>query len=210
MPAGRAKTSFLLFQRPAATLVPARIGGTYVIRLFDNCTYDPTPGVMLMKTCYKSISGLLSIALVIFTVATARAVTYDLNADWSDSANPNGVWTYREGTNALPHVTAWQGLSGDFVTAQPAWARNAVGSSNLPPWFKSSAVVGLPHDWQTGDVVMHSTDGFNGIGSGVGNVIWTSPINGTATISGNVWMGRDINAVKSLGSLQQQCSGHGW
>jgi hypothetical protein len=142
MPAGRAKTSFLLFQRPAAILVPARIGGTYVIRLFDNCTYDQTPDVMLMKTCYKSISGLLSIALVIFTVATARAVTYDLNADWSDSANPNGVWTYREGTNAL---------SGDFVTAQPAWARNAVGSSNLPPWFKSSAVVGLPHDWQTGD-----------------------------------------------------------
>jgi hypothetical protein len=42
---------------------------------------------------------------------------------------------------------------------------------------------------------MHSTDGFNGIGSGVGNVIWTSPINGTATISGNVWMGRDINRL---------------
>jgi hypothetical protein len=135
---------------------------------------------------------LILVAFVVGTALSTQGATYDLNADWSDSSNPNGVWTYREGTNALPHVTAWQGLSGDFVTAQPAWARNATGSSNLPPWFKSSAVVGITHDWQTGDVVMHSTDGFNGIGSGEGNVIWTSPITGFATISGNTWMGRDI------------------
>jgi len=57
--------------------------------------------------------------LLLSSLATAlstQGATYDLNADWSDSSNPNGVWTYREGTNALPHVTAWQGLSGDFVT----------------------------------------------------------------------------------------------
>ncbi len=156
-----------------------------------------------MKTWISLFSGLM---LVSFVVGTTQATTYDLNANWSDSSNPNGVWTYREGTNSLPHVSAWQGLSGDFVTAQPAWARNATGSSNLPPWFKSSAVVGLTHDWQTGDVVMHSTDGFNGIGSGEGNVIWTSPITGTATVSGNTWMGRDIGRGNHWALYNTACS----
>ncbi len=137
------------------------------------------------NTCWL-IAGLITLA------ANSQAATYNLNADWSDLLNPNGVWTYREGANALPHVNAFQGLSGDFASAQPAWARFDTGSSNIPSWFKSTATVNVPHDWLAGDVVMHSTDGFNGIGSGAGNVIWTSPINGLATISGNVWMGRDI------------------
>ncbi len=141
---------------------------------------------MNLKTPHTIVCWLIAIA------ANSHAATYDLNADWSDSLNPNGVWTYREGTNALPHVSAFQGLSGDFASAQPAWTRFGTGSSNLPAWFKSTATVNLPHDWQAGDIIMHSTDGFNGIGSGNGNVIWTSPIDGFATISGNIWMGRDI------------------
>jgi hypothetical protein len=135
---------------------------------------------------YSSVTSLFAIG------TTAAAATHDLKADWSDLANSNGVWTYREGSNALPHVNAWQGLSGDFGGAQPAWARFETGSSNLPPWFRSSATVNVPHDWQPGDILTHSTDGFNGLGSGAANVIWTSPVIGFATISGNVWMGRDI------------------
>jgi hypothetical protein len=117
---------------------------------------------------------------------------YDLREDWSELANPNGVWSYREGINALPHVSAWQGLSGDFGSAQPAWARFATGTSNLPPWFKSSAIVNVAHDWRAGDVVVHSTDFFNGLGSGAANVAWTSPVSGCATVTGGIWMGRDI------------------
>jgi hypothetical protein len=148
---------------------------------------------MTSLTKLTTLCFLLSVAIQ--PSIAAQPATYDLNADWSDVSNSNGVWTYREGTNTLPHVAAWQGLSGDFDTPQPAWAPNATGSSNLPPWFKSSAIVGLPHphDWQIGDVLTHSTDGFNGIGNGASNVIWTSPVVGTATISGNVWMGRDIS-----------------
>ncbi len=156
---------------------------------FTNPIKTTSPRPKNMKThaiiCWL-IAGLITI------VTNSHAAVHDLKADWSDLQNPNGVWTYRHGTIGLPHVNAFQGLSGDFGSAQPAWARTATGNTNLPAWFKSSATVNIAHDWLTGDIIMHSTDGFNGVGSGDGNVIWTSPINGFATISGSVWMGRDI------------------
>ena len=141
-------------------------------------------------------SRALAVALLLAVAPAVPAVavtSYDLTADWSDSANPNGAWSYREGANLLPHVIAWQGLSGDFTSPQPAWARFDVGTSNLPCFFRSSATVGIVHDWIDGDVVCHSTDGFNGVGSGTANIAWTSPAAGVATVSGAIWMGRDIN-----------------
>ena len=123
-----------------------------------------------------------------FTVATV----YDLTADWSDTANPNGPWRYNEGTNLLPHVSAWTGTTGDFSTAQPAWARSASGTTIIPAIFKSSATVVPVHDWQSGDVIMHTTDPSFGVGGGPGNITWTSPVAATISISGGVWMGREI------------------
>ena len=122
----------------------------------------------------------------------SAAVIYDLKTDWSDLTNPNGPWSYREGNNVLPHVADWQGLSGDFTGVQPAWARAETGNTNLPPWMKIASPAGVANDWQFGDIVTHTTDGFNGIGSGLSNVIWTSPSNGMIDVSGGTWMGRDI------------------
>jgi hypothetical protein len=122
----------------------------------------------------------------------SAAIVFDLKTDWSDLANPNGPWSYREGNNVLPHVADWQGLSGDFTGVQPAWARAQTGNTNLPPWMKIVSPAGVPNDWQFGDIVTHSTDNFNGIGSGPSNVIWTSPLTGNIDVSGGVWMGRDI------------------
>jgi hypothetical protein len=92
----------------------------------------------------------------------------------------------------LPHVADWQGLAGDFTGVQPAWARAETGNTNLPAWFKIVSPAGIPNDWQLGDIITHSTDASNGVGSGASNVIWTSPLSGTINISGGVWMGRDI------------------
>jgi hypothetical protein len=122
----------------------------------------------------------------------SAAVVYDLKTDWSELVNPNGPWSYREGNNVLPHVADWQGLSGDFTGVQPAWARAETGNTNLPPWMMIASPAGVTNDWQLGDIVTHSTDGFNGIGSGLSNVIWTSPLNGVIDVSGGTWMGRDI------------------
>lgn len=120
------------------------------------------------------------------------AIVFDLKTDWSDFANPNGPWSYRQGNDVLPHVNDWQGLSGDFTGVQPAWARVETGNANLPAWMKIASPAGIPTDWQLGDIVTHSTDDFNGVGSGPSNVIWTSPFNGMIDVSGGVWMGRDI------------------
>jgi hypothetical protein len=128
------------------------------------------------------------------TLPTLRAdVVYDLKADWSDSSNPNGAWTYRHGNSALPHVNDWQGLSGDFTGVQPAWARFETGNMNLPAWMKIASANAVSGDWQFGDIITHTTDGFNGLGSGESNVIWTSPLVGTIDVSGNIWMGRNIS-----------------
>jgi CARDB/Right handed beta helix region/Secretion system C-terminal sorting domain len=123
-----------------------------------------------------------------FTVA----VVYDLTADWSDAANPNGVWSYNQGTTLLPHVAAWSVNPGDWLTAQPAWARFASGTSSEPALFKASGTLNGAHDWQNGDFICHTLDPTNGIGSGPASVIWTNPSPATVTISGAAWMGRDI------------------
>jgi hypothetical protein len=125
-------------------------------------------------------------------VSIASATTYDLVADWSDVANPNGPWTYREDGNALPHVDNWHPSLGSPVV-QPAWAPSAESGNFLPAWikFRSDNPGGL--DVLTGDVAVHSTDDFNGPSSGIANVIWTSPLNGVIDISGAVWLTPDID-----------------
>jgi hypothetical protein len=115
---------------------------------------------------------------------------WDLAGDWSDSANPNSVWSYNEGSNSLPHVDAWNGSS--YSTPQPAWARSEAGNTDLPAWFLANGTQTFVADFQAGDIVMHSTDGVNGVGAGVANVTWTSPIAGLVDISGFAWNARDI------------------
>lgn len=152
----------------------------------------PPRSVLMPPPIVTAIRLLLFGALCMAPSRSAANTVYDVTADWSDTANPNGPWAYNEGVNLLPHVAAWQGLSGDFTSAQPAYARFEVGTSNLPCIFQSSATVGITHDWVTGDVVCHTTDDVNGIGSGPANITWTSPITGIVAVSGDIWMGRDI------------------
>nr|AIE90234.1 hypothetical protein [uncultured marine thaumarchaeote AD1000_01_F04] len=115
---------------------------------------------------------------------------YDLEADWSDTANPNGVWSYNEGGNPLPHVAAWE--PGFFAVAQPAWALSGTANNRIPNWFQLRAGNEGSLDWQAGDILIHTRDNANGVGNGEGNVTWTSPSDGVVDINGAVWMARDI------------------
>lgn len=150
-----------------------------------------------MKKLLPCLAGLMllfgglghAVMFLSLEVASASVTTYDLAADWSDAANPNGVWTYREGTNALPSVDNWTPLN--ILDVQPAWAPSADLRNFLPAWFKSTTNNPNGMDFLVGDVVVHSTDALNGPLSDVANVIWTSPINGVIDISGGVWMVRE-------------------
>jgi hypothetical protein len=115
----------------------------------------------------------------------------DLKNDWSDTNNSNtaafGTWSYREGNSLLPSVSNVNfGGSVNFPAPQPAWAPGTGAGDFLPAEFKAQSVF-AGADFQVGDVIAHSTDGPNGGANGPANFLWTSPINGTVTISGGVW-----------------------
>ena len=121
----------------------------------------------------------------------AATTTYSLGANWSDAANPNGTWTYRQGSFALPSVPNFDFAGSVAMKPQPAWAPSNTAGEYLPPWFKiRSTVTGFDSD--VGDVLVHSTDESNGANSGVANVTWISPGAGTVTLSGGLWEVRNI------------------
>lgn len=128
----------------------------------------------------------------------AQAQVFDLVADWSETANPNGAWTYMEGSSPLPHVDWWQRQLGGWTSAQPGWARSEDANTRLPFWFKSNGTEVFSPDFVAGDVVVHSTDDFNGAGAGVAAVEWRTPVAGRIAISGGVWMGRDIGRANVI------------
>lgn len=138
----------------------------------------------------NSIAGML-LVLVAATWVSADDC-WDLTADFSDSANPNGVWSYNEGANPLPHVDSWQSSLGGWALPQPGFAYSENGTNRLPFWYRSNGTENFAPDIQAGDVVVHSVDAFNGIGNGEANVTWTTPVAGIINISGGVWATREI------------------
>lgn len=148
-----------------------------------------------MNSRVKSAGVMLGGLLGAWGVCSGGAVvveTFDIRADWSDASNPNGRWSYLEGVNPLPFVASWQSVLGGWGVAQPGWARSENGNNRLPFWFRSNgSELGTP-DWIAGDVVVHSTDPGNGVGNGIAAVEWRAPARGVVSISGGVWLGRDI------------------
>ena len=144
-----------------------------------------------MEKTVAALRGLLgTVAAICLGSAAlpAHAALYDANADWSDVSNPNGVWSYREGSNLLPHVADWTPLGAS--PAQPAWAPGTAAGDFLPAIFKATSAH---EDWLVGDLVIHTTDDANGAGNGVGNLLFTAPSSGTASINGLLWNAREIS-----------------
>ena len=117
-------------------------------------------------------------AVMLVPAAATFGQVYDLRTDWSETANPNGVWSLRHGTTVLPHVDAWQRLLGGWSTFQPGWALSEDGNNRLPFWYRSNGTETFPHDNLAGDIVVHTTDPSNGVGSGPANVAWRAPPSG--------------------------------
>ena len=152
---------------------------------------------MYTRSIVRSTIALAVLACLSAHSAHAQLVA-DLAADWSDTNNSNtatfGTWSYRQGTSLLPHVANWT----QTTPAQPAWAPGTVAGGFLPAEFKA---INNNFGWLTGDVIIHTTDPFNGIGFGVGNFLWTSPIDGTITISGDAFEARGLPGRNNAWSL---------
>jgi hypothetical protein len=138
----------------------------------------------------------LLVAVLICSAASVApcyaGTVYDLTADWSDTSNPNGVWTYRGDGNALPNnVANWANETG-----QNAWAVSAT-TGFLPAWMKATAIVTngtAINGTAIGDIVTHTYDSANGApGYDPSNVIWTAPSAGVVDIAGKLWQARNLS-----------------
>lgn len=150
----------------------------------------------------RHVTSFLAISLF-FGISGRADVVYNLSADWSNISNPNGPWTYRQGSSALPLVPGYSfGASVPGFMPQPAWAPSNTPGNFLPVWMKSSQ-TGTPSGFepgavQPGDVIVHSNDPFNGNGSDAANVLWASPSAGTIDISGDIWWVRALGRVNDF------------
>jgi hypothetical protein len=130
-----------------------------------------------------------AIALSTFATVALPANAYDLVSDWSNSANPNGPWSYREGSIILPFNPSWT-AGVNFPVVQPAYQPGNVPGNFLPAWYKAtSAPPNLANfDNQIGDVIVHTNDQFNGNPAlGFANVLFTTPVSGQYDIFGGLW-----------------------
>ena len=141
------------------------------------------------------------IALIMATSAgwTAHATSFSLSGDWSNSNNPNGPWSYNQGSAPLPPVSVWDGGGSALQgCSQPAWAPSNTPGNFLPAMMQANAcsagafstASGIPGNVKPGDIVTHTVDGFNGKpAAGVAKFLFTLPKgdDGTYEISGFVW-----------------------
>jgi hypothetical protein len=126
--------------------------------------------------------------------------SFSLSGDWSNAANPNGPWSYNQGSTPLPLVSNWTANNSAFVGCnQPAWAPSNVGGNFLPALMNANSCTA--NDLGTdpinglanvvpGDIVTHTVDGANGTpANGVANFLFTLPTgdDGKYEIRGSVW-----------------------
>jgi hypothetical protein len=125
------------------------------------------------------------------------AATYNVTTDWSNSSNPNGVWSYNQGSTPLPFQSSL-GAGTCFNTAPGITGGWAPGINFFQPcisaFFKATGAGYTANDYQAGDVVVHSQDTTNGVGEGQASLVWTAPAAGTISFSGAVWYAHSIVA----------------
>ena len=140
--------------------------------------------------------------------ASAEAATYDLSSDFSNAANPNGVWSFTKGSILLSHypqpvdsntlnpaaANGYWGTGANFWSAPFVIQASQDGSATAP--YSSN-------DFLTGDVIAHSTNP----GSGDPLFInWTAPSAGVVNLTSSVWYGhspvtRSVDISAMLGAM---------
>jgi hypothetical protein len=132
---------------------------------------------------------------VLISATAAQAVTYNLTTDYSDTANPNGDWSYNFAGNPVPHQTAPQANGNPAIPAIPPGGYFSTGN-NLntdTPDIVKAAVNGsgageTDQDFLAGDILVHSPNN----GAPV-TIDWTAPSDGTITnLSTAVWYAHSV------------------
>jgi hypothetical protein len=144
--------------------------------------------------------SLIVLGGILFSTTRAQAgQVFDLAANWSDSGNPNGPWSYNIALGAplIDHLADNHPTHHIFASTQPAYAPGIVTATacNNPGHIASfltsvSTSNNGQDDFPSGHVYMHGDDPYNSPTAyeySIVGITWTSPTGGTATISGGLW-----------------------
>lgn len=124
----------------------------------------------------------------------ASSTSYNLASDWSDTANPNGAWSYNAapGVPLTSHIADIDPTRSLFTSSQPAWAYATYPNfGQIPHFYKIVAdSVNSSDDSPIGKVVVHNNDPANspnGLADKAAGFSWTTPTHGRVSISGDMW-----------------------
>jgi hypothetical protein len=142
-----------------------------------------------------SVARFFALCVLVFApIPSQAAIIGELAADWSDSSNPNGAWSYNNSNGAITtHQSDWPSAASEW-DGQDAWAVTAIGQGHIVSWLKTDRTLAAPYDFQSGDVLTHSWDSANGATgtTNVSSVTWTAASPGIYDFSGNLWLARNI------------------
>ncbi|GAX59307.1 hypothetical protein SCALIN_C01_0238 [Candidatus Scalindua japonica] len=146
----------------------------------------------------KVVLCIVLISLFLIPLITYATTIYNIKDDWSDTNNPNGVWSLNR-NGAL--LTARIAGGDSWGSPQQAWG----SGQSFENIFKSNGTEQFTHDWQQDDIVTHtpnSTSQFH-------EIKWTSPEDGVFSISGAAWSTRALSrtniwSLHSNGNLLTQ------
>lgn len=137
----------------------------------------------------KPLHTLLPLVTALCCTAAQAATVYDLSSDFSNASNPNGVWSFTQGSTPLEHYSSSTANTLNPALANGYWGTGSNLNVNTPEVAKATtngSTTGAYSnaDFLNGDVILHSTNP----GTGAPLFInWTAPAAGTIDVSGLTW-----------------------
>jgi hypothetical protein len=149
---------------------------------------------------HRPMKSLATFSLLLALVNGAQAVTvYSLANDFSDAANPNGVWSFTHGVVPLSHFMPIGSNPLNPGLANGFWSNGPNVDENSPFIGKATQSGGTLSGYSNGDflsgqVVAHSPN------SGASFFVnWTAPAAGSISFSASAWYGHSaIDRVNEL------------
>jgi hypothetical protein len=137
----------------------------------------------------ERIIGLFA-AIALSLPGIAGAATWDLATAWSNTTNPNGVWTYVVAGNTAQAGTRTGDVFADPPGPPVIWSEGS--ADTFMGWSKSNgSESGLQLDLAVGDIYGHTPN--NSSSATSIEIDWTSPVSGQIEINGGVWLLRDVD-----------------
>jgi len=121
------------------------------------------------------------VGLLFFCPILSAGIISNLATDWSNTVNPNGLWTYAQATTPLV-----------FDATLDEWTADANATLSdhdyLPLWGQVTPGDANGVDYVAGNIVVHSVDSANGTpANGEATLLWVSPFTGLLDITGDIW-----------------------